>query len=391
MANEDQLRIIRQGVEAWNKWRKENPDQEIDLSEANLGGVNLGGMSFSDELLILGRPVSGAEFYSVLQNIEFSGQNILSYVIYSSTDIRKANLIRANLSKANLIGANLIGAILIEANLSEANLSEAILGGTNLSAANLIGANLNKASLIGANLFGANLTDTNLAAADLSRASLIKTTFVRTKLTGCRIYGISAWELKFGEEIEQKDLIITPYGKPTITVDDLEVAQFIYFLLHNPNFRRVIDTMTSKAVLILGRFSDDRKPTLYAIKDELRKHGYVPIIYDFEGSTNRTTEETITLIARLARFVIADITEPKSIIQEISSITKELPSVPIKPILLEGHEPWSMYDHPKRYPWLLPLYKYQSTEKLISSFKESVLDPLEGWLKENLKSAQSNL
>ncbi len=143
-------------------------------------------------------------------------------------------------------------------------------------------------------------------------------------------------------------------GIDIVTVDDLEVAQFIYFLLYNPNFRRVIDTMTSKVVLILGRFTDDRKPTLYAVKDELRKRGYVPIIYDFEGSTTRTTEETITLIARLARFVIVDITDPKSVIQEISCITKELPSVPIRPILLARHEPWGMYDHPQRYPWLLP-------------------------------------
>jgi len=31
MANEDQLALLRQGVEAWNNWRFRNPDVEIDL------------------------------------------------------------------------------------------------------------------------------------------------------------------------------------------------------------------------------------------------------------------------------------------------------------------------------------------------------------------------
>ena len=49
----------------------------------------------------------------------------------------------------------------------------------------------------------------------------------------------------------QKNLIITPHGEPAITVDNLEVAQFIYLLLNNESVRRVIDTITSKVVLIL--------------------------------------------------------------------------------------------------------------------------------------------
>ena len=36
MANEEQLAILAQGVDAWNKWRRENPDVPVDLKEANL-------------------------------------------------------------------------------------------------------------------------------------------------------------------------------------------------------------------------------------------------------------------------------------------------------------------------------------------------------------------
>ena len=46
-----------------------------------------------------------------------------------------------------------------------------------------------------------------------------------------------------------------PPEESEVTVDDLEVAQFVYLLLHNEKVRRVIDTITSKVVLILGRFS----------------------------------------------------------------------------------------------------------------------------------------
>ena len=49
MANQQQVDLLKQGVAtAWNTWREEHPDTPItldgvDLSEANLGEVNLTG------------------------------------------------------------------------------------------------------------------------------------------------------------------------------------------------------------------------------------------------------------------------------------------------------------------------------------------------------------
>jgi hypothetical protein len=82
-------------------------------------------------------------------------------------------------------------------------------------------------------------------------------------LTGCRIYGVSAWNLKL-EGAKQQNLVITQ-DEPKITVDNIEVAQFIYLLLHNEKIRDVIDAVTSKAVLILGRFTAERKAVLEAL------------------------------------------------------------------------------------------------------------------------------
>ena len=38
MANEEHLKILRQGMEAWNKWGEENPEIRPDLIGANLIG-----------------------------------------------------------------------------------------------------------------------------------------------------------------------------------------------------------------------------------------------------------------------------------------------------------------------------------------------------------------
>jgi hypothetical protein len=65
--------------------------------------------------------------------------------------------------------------------------------------------------------------------------------------------------------------VISRRDEPSITVDQIEVAQFIYLLLHNNKIRKVIDTITSKVVLILGRFAPDRKRVLDAMRNELRE------------------------------------------------------------------------------------------------------------------------
>ena len=50
VADQEQLEILRQGVEVWNKWRKENPDVGIDLNWANLSGADLFGVNLSSAI-----------------------------------------------------------------------------------------------------------------------------------------------------------------------------------------------------------------------------------------------------------------------------------------------------------------------------------------------------
>jgi hypothetical protein len=291
-------------------------------------------------------------------------------------NLREANLNRAELGGAVLKGANLKGANLIDANLIEANLIEA-----NLYGARLWMAKLSKAKLLKAVLARADLEDTKLGGADLRGAKLQGATLVRTDLTGadltgCRIYGVSAWELKL-ETTKQQNLVITSENEPEITVDNIEVAQFIYLMLNNQKIRDVIDTITSKAVLILGRFTQERKSVLEALREELRQRKYLPILFDFEKPSSRNTDETITLLARMARFVVADISDAKSVLQELRAIVPNLPSVPMQPIILATQEEPGMFDFYRNFRSFLNVHRYASPEQLIADLGEKVIRPAE--------------
>ncbi len=242
-------------------------------------------------------------------------------------------------------------------------------------------ANLSKANLRGADLSEANLNRTDLTGADLTEASLYRASLVETglkhaNLTGCRIYGISAWDVNV-DGAHQSNLVITrPWG-PKITLDNLEVAQFLYLLLNNEKLRDVIDTITSKVVLILGRFTLERKEVLDAIRDRLRQSNYTPVLFDFDKPASRNITETVSTLAHMARFVIADITDARSIPQELQRIVPDLPSVPIQPLLQAGASEWGMFDDFRSYPWVLPVYHYHNIEGLLGCLREVVIEPAE--------------
>jgi hypothetical protein len=48
MANEEQLAILKSGVEIWNRWRFEHRTQEIDLRRAGLSGTDLHGAKLNE-------------------------------------------------------------------------------------------------------------------------------------------------------------------------------------------------------------------------------------------------------------------------------------------------------------------------------------------------------
>jgi hypothetical protein len=325
--------LLRGGVEVWNQWRKEHPRAYPDLSGADLHGIHL----------------MQADFLEVdLSGADLSGAYVSEAVFYHT------NLERANLRGTDFTGADLTDAYLIEADLTGADLSMARLADTDLTRADLTGA-------------------------DLYEAVCVKTNFSGATLTSCNVYGVSTWDVNLVGAV-QADLRIIPGGKESlITVDNLEVAQFLYLLLHNEKMRAVLDTITSKVVLILGRFSEERKPILDALREALRKHpnGYIPVLFDFEPQADKPVLETVKTLANLARFIVADLTDPHMVRAELTAIVPNVPTVPIQPTI-EGnanlpteYESWTLYKS------FLPVYRYTDLSHLLASLTDAVLMPVE--------------
>ena len=101
MANNDQINILLKGSERWNKWREENREAEIDISNAELDGANL-----------------------------------------SSMNLRNANFSRASMKGANLLNASLEDANLTGADFSHANLKGAMMAHADCKNIDLVHANL---------------------------------------------------------------------------------------------------------------------------------------------------------------------------------------------------------------------------------------------------------
>jgi hypothetical protein len=312
--------ILEMGVMRWNAWRNENPQTIPNLFEASFPGADL------------------------------SGANL------SRADLRGAHFAKADLRSAVLDGADLYRSVLWRVNLSDATLV-----GADLSSSNLNGAILSRADLRNVNLRFARL-----AAVDVSSA----------RLSGCSVYGCSIWNLK-GIPSEQLNITITPVSEPAVTVDNIEMAQFIYLLLKNEKIRHVIDSITSKVVLILGRFTPERKAILDAIREALRRRDYVPVMFDFEKPLSRDLTETISTLAHMARFVIADITGARSIPQELQAIVPDLPNVPVQPLLLKSESEYGMFEHFKYYPWVLEAVLYENEHELLANLEMKIILPAE--------------
>ena len=433
MANEEHVKILKHGVVVWNKWRREyseiRPDlshadlsradlsradlshadlsradlsrsdlSRADLSHADLRGAQIDGTTQIEDKWRLvweilnkaaaGRDLSGAN----LSEVNLSGVN-LNGAKLSQTNLGGADLSYADLSGADLSGTRIDGAIQIDTklrlvweivnegaagrDLNQVDLSGADLREVNLVSANLADANLSAVNLTRANLTGANLIRAQLEGAFLEQATLVETNLEEANLSRCHIYGIAAWELNL-KGTTQRDLIITRQGEPTITVDNLEVAQFVYLLLNNEKIRDIINTITTKAVLILGRFTPERIKILNVLRDALRSQNYVPILFDFDKPATRDLTETVRTLAHMARFIIADLTLPRSIPQELQAIVPDL-AIPIQPILMKGVDSeYAMFqDLRRKYHWVLKTYEYQGLDELLAGLEGKIIVPAE--------------
>jgi uncharacterized protein YjbI with pentapeptide repeats len=370
------LRILKDGAHRWNSWRRQDLHSPIDLRRAPLNATNLEGADLSRANL-QDADLSRAN----LSRANLGSANLRSANL-EGADLSMANLQNADLSRANLENANLSGADLRAAKLSWASLVRATLVETKLSGGSLTGADLHKANISRADLSGAELRGANLEGANLSFSQLAGADLSEADISNCYVYGSSAWDVHL-RDTKQSGLIITaPWSAPEITVDNVEFAHFTYLLLNSEKIRSAVDSITLKAVLVLGRFTAERKPILDSIRNQLRMRDYVPMLLDFEKPQSRDLTETISTLAHLSRFIIADLTGARSLPQELASIVPSLPSVPIVPILHREERERPMLEYFSRYPWVLPVVLYNDLTDLNDTLGEQILPKAEARLRE---------
>lgn len=379
------------------EWMMLKPDATIGSFKPQLKGTKLNEADFTETRL------NGLDFRNVdLSNIKnFGGAKLikadLSNAKLSGVNLREADLRYANLTDADLTGAKLnrisysqaypdknIGSIskfasdphgaadLRGANFKDAKIIDVDLSWMDLTNTNLAGANLTGSNLCGVNLTKKDLRKTNICYCDLSYTIMVQTDLRNANLKGCRVHGMAVWDVLM-KNTTQSELLITMPDEPSITVDNIQMAQFIYLLTNRENFHDFIDTITSKVVLILGRFTPERKNILEAMSNELRKHNLLPIIFDFDRPASRNLTETIKILAGISLFIIADVTKPKSSPLEMEAIAPYY-AIPIIPVLQAGEEQFSMLNDLLMYDWVLPLKMYSSIENLRREFKPKIID-----------------
>ena len=164
MANEELIRLLRQGTPIWNSWRREHPDERhLDLAEADLSGLNLAEANLSDVNL---------------------DRACLSHTNLQRADLSQTDMTYVDLVRADLHDADLHGAIIMFASLERTDLSHANLSGASLVETDLSWANLHQAHLLSADLTGGVLCETLFLETHMENALLEQTTMYQTVFAG---------------------------------------------------------------------------------------------------------------------------------------------------------------------------------------------------------------
>ena len=155
MANDEHLLIIKQGSDAWNAWRRLNPDEKPDLTGITLSGKQAGNLR--------------------LAHVD------LSFATMKDTNLRGCDVWNAVLNFADMSGANLSRAFFGRAKMYCANMS-----GTNMQFARFMGSDLSSANFSHARICNSSFIDCDLNGADFSHAWIKSSAFANVDLSGVK-------------------------------------------------------------------------------------------------------------------------------------------------------------------------------------------------------------
>ncbi len=153
--------------------------------------------------------------------------------------------------------------------------------------------------------------------------------------------------------------------------------------LDGMNFAEIMSELTKRRVLILGRFTGRRLKILEAIKAHLAAHpqGYQPELFTSRKPDARDLVESIVGFASLSRFIIADLSEARSIQSELQAIVPQFPSVPVAPVINQTGRAYATFDTIlRRENVLQPIRRYRDLPDLLAKLDETILPEAEARL-----------
>ncbi len=387
MANTQHLDILQQGGKAWNRWRETASELEPDLSGANLKGADLRNFDLRCVNLMEAN-LRDVKFHwaslhqAHLRKADLKGamfvETDLSKANFCWADLREASFKRVNLRNADLSWANLKDASLREVNLQQANLRNTDFRCATLREVDLNHVDLREAYLSSAEFIDVNLEGADLREADLRGAHLLKAVLKHADLSECHIYGISAWELTIDDTTNQRDLVLTDWDEPTVTIDGFNVAQFMYLFLHTPQIPSIFEAVTSQIVLIIGRFGTERKAALDTLRAALRDRHYLPLLLDFKKPDSRNFLSMLKILGHVSRYILADFTQPQTMLDAAEYLVTTT-RIPFLPLLAaeELQEPPLLPRLRAQYSNILPTFIYANTAELSALFDQQILSPLQ--------------
>lgn len=202
-------------------------------------------------------------------------------------------------------------------------------------------------------------------------------------------------ELLLAEELNKPIFPLLLHGSPFAQLIDTQyhdvsdrtmpAGEFSEALLRviDPSLRirDLIEELRTDTVLILGRFTPDRKVVLDRLKLELLRRKYVPVLFDFELPAGWSLMEVTVTLALISRFIVVDLTDTRSQPQELQAIVPTV-RVPVVPLIQRGWEPYAMFADLRRYDTVLELVRYDDLEHLLSLLDKHVIEKAEAGLVE---------
>jgi hypothetical protein len=104
----------------------------------------------------------------------------------------------------------------------------------------------------------------------------------------------------------------------------------------------------------------------------------VPVVFNFDKPETKDFTETVRLLAGMSKFVIADITNPKSSPLELQATVPEI-MVPFQPIIEQGEKPFAMLQDLwiKHRDWVFEPIEYSSVDRLVETMDAEIIGPAE--------------